>query len=62
MLVSLACGNQEKGAGTEGSAALHGLTVLEDSAALELRGKGKKHIECGVRIIKRREGKTRKRE
>jgi len=36
------------------------LAVLEDSAAFELRGKGKKHIECGIRIIKRREERTRK--
>jgi len=34
------------------------LAVLEDSAALALRGKGKKHIECGIRIIKRREEKN----
>ena len=38
------------------------VAVPGDSVALELQGKGKKHTGRGVRIIKRREGKTQKRE
>src|SRR3974377_962101 len=60
MGASLACGNQEKAQEPKARRRRSRLAVREDSAALELRGEGKKHIECGIRIIKRREGRTRK--